>query len=91
MAMLVSAIIGGNNGMWIGWCVALLAIPLTIGFPTTFATVFCLALCAQLPFWAFWVFSALLGLLLQTATLILVQRLTGPGRAANDARDNRSN
>lgn len=85
MTMLVLAILGLGKDLWLGWLLALLAIPMTIGFLTTFAAVICMAACcllADLPIWAFWTMCTLAGFLLQTATALLIQRLNAPDATA---------
>ena len=85
VAMLILAVLGIGKDLWLGWLLALLAIPMTIGFPTTFAMLICLVafcLLADLPIWAFWTVCSLTGLLLQTATALVIQRLTEPDTTA---------
>ena len=86
--MLFLAVVGIGKDLWLGWLLALLAIPMTIGFPTMFAALICLVGCclfADLPVWAFWTVCSLAGFLLQTATALVVQRLTDPAATVQQA------
>jgi len=80
LVLLVTATVVASYGPGLGWILALLAIPLTIGFPTTFAALICISICNSPSLWLLGVLSAVLGLSLQTGAMLLARRLRGPRR-----------
>lgn len=74
------ALVLANHGASILWFAALLAVPLTIGLPTTCGVLLCVALWSGPPLWAFALTATLSGCALQTLAVWLLRRARGRSR-----------
>ena len=81
LLLLPTAVVVANLGPGAGWILMLLAIPLTIGMPTTIAALCCVSLWNGPPLLGFAALCAVTGFLAQLAAMSATARLRRRGGA----------